>query len=171
MDQKYIVHFKVKSKWHEETSSNEWELGNDRTCQKNRHRPVLVRTNRVYLAGKACEGEPKSSLCQGNCLYMEECNTKTQIKNIKKLFLLFCTHPLHPIYIDLVVSTWFIAHMENIWSSNLAKCYWGLPSTSKSSSGIEGVVSTSGSNLEMVRTEAERLPKFLEETNVDRKSS
>lgn len=124
---KYIVHLKVKSKWHEETSSNEWELGNDRTCQKNRHRPVLVRTNRVYLAGKACEREPKSSLCQGNCLYMEECNTKTQIKNIKKLFLLFCTHPLHPIYIDLVVSTWFITHMENICSSNLAKCYWGFP--------------------------------------------
>lgn len=67
---KYIVHLKVKSKWHEETSSNEWELGNDRTCQKNRHRPVLVRTNRVYLAGKACEGEPKSSLCLGNCLQL-----------------------------------------------------------------------------------------------------
>ena len=70
---KYI---KVRSKWHEETSSNEWdELGNDCTCQKNRHRPVLVKANYGHSSWKAWEWELKSSLCQENCVYMEECNT------------------------------------------------------------------------------------------------
>ena len=103
---KYI---KVRSKWHEETSSNEWdELGNDCTCRKNRHRPVLVKANYGHSSWKSLGvGTKFKSLPRKLCVHgrVQHPQYKTPIK-----LLFSSSHPplIHfiqsiPLYIQYYI--------------------------------------------------------------------